>query len=94
MGLGLRTQQRPGLVQLRDLMHGHEIDIVVVARFDRIAREMTELTAFAREAEECGVRIESISEPGVLSSDVSAHIRQFAEHIERSEIRRRRMVRH
>lgn len=92
VGLGLRTKQRPGLIQLRDLMHGHEIDLIVVARFDRIAREMEDLTAFVHEAEECGVRIESLSEPDVLLSDISMNILRHVRIVEQNKIRRRQML--
>jgi DNA invertase Pin-like site-specific DNA recombinase len=91
IGPGLRTEQRPGLAQLRDLMHEHEIDVIVVARFDRVARGLTDLTAFIREAEECGVRIESISEPSVLLSDFSAGVPRYVERIEHSKIRKLRV---
>ena len=92
VGLGLRAEQRPGLAQLRDLMHRHEIDVIVVARFDRIAREMADLTAFTCEAEECSVRVESMSESSILLSDLSADVLRQAEKFKRSEIRRRHML--
>ena len=92
VGMGLRAEQRPGLAQLRDLMHRHEIDVIVVARFDRIGREMTEITAFVREAEECDVCIESMSESSVLLSDFSADILKNVRKIEQDKIRRRQML--
>lgn len=55
--------QRPGLKEVRRMVRSGEVDIVLVWKYDRLARDFLDQAFIIREAKMLGARVESATEP-------------------------------
>jgi DNA invertase Pin-like site-specific DNA recombinase len=61
-GVSGALANRPGLDQLLDACRRHEIDVVVVARLDRLGRSLRHLSATLGELDDLGIQLVSVHE--------------------------------
>lgn len=55
--------QRPGLKEVRRMVRSGEVDVILVWKYDRLARDFLDQAFVIREAKMCGGRVESATEP-------------------------------
>ncbi|MCC6172051.1 MAG: recombinase family protein [Gammaproteobacteria bacterium] len=58
-----RPAERPGFNELLDLAQDGEISLLLVWKFDRLARQIVYSVVTANELAECGVAVRSVTEP-------------------------------
>lgn len=83
--------ERPKLNELRELVRGGEIDVVVVYCLDRLSRDPTHGVILTQELEKYGVRLEAVTED-VDNSELGkliSYIRGFASKLEAEKIKER-----
>src|SRR5690625_1259809 len=58
-----KNTNRPGLKALRNYIKEFEVDMVVVWRYDRLARSLTDLSKFLESCVDLNIKVISITEP-------------------------------
>ena len=87
------TLERPKLNELRELVRGGKVDIIIVYCLDRMSRDPTHGVILTQEFEKCGVRLEAVTED-VDTSELGKlinYIRGFAAKLETEKTRERTM---
>ena len=63
-GESARTDKRPEFQQMISAARAREVDIILVHKFDRFARNDYDFIVYEKELEDLGIIVESVSEPG------------------------------
>lgn len=64
-------EHRPVLLSIRERLEADELDIILVARYDRLSRDHATLVAFERHAQKHGVRVVSVAEERDTNGDTA-----------------------
>jgi DNA invertase Pin-like site-specific DNA recombinase len=89
------TDQRPGLKRLLSLVYSRQVDIVVVAKLDRLARSLRHLITLLDEFSALGIHFVSIGDQidmSTASGRLMVHIIAAFAEFERALIRERTMA--
>ncbi len=87
------TLDRPKLNELRDLVRGYDLEVIVVYCLDRLSRDPAHGAILFQQLEEHHVRLEAVTET-IENTDMGkliSYIRGFASKVEADKIRERTM---